>query len=73
MRHVATQHVRKYYPVTMYECEPTGRTIEGHTYEHGQWYIECGGEGHYSNSMKEACEIFGKLVQFAITEGRTAK
>lgn len=73
MKHVATQHISKYYPVEMFECEPIGHTVEGLQYEHGQWYVRCGGEGHYTDDMKVACEMFGKLVNFAINEARTSE
>lgn len=73
MKHIATQHISNYYPVEMFECLPVSVVHDETIYDYGRWYVSCGGEGCYSNSMREACEIFGKLVQFAITEGRTAK
>lgn len=72
MRQIAQQNIANYYPVTLSICEPIQVNHEEEVFEHGKWYVGCGGEGHYTNSMKEACEWFSKLVNFAMNEAKTA-
>lgn len=72
MRHIATQNIPNYYPVTMFECGPIAVVHDEVQYEHGRWYVECGGEGSYFMGMKEACDAFAKLVNFARCEALNA-
>lgn len=70
MKHIATQNIAKQYPVSLYMCEPisiVGFEVE---YEHGKWYVTCGGEGHYFMDMEEAVAAFEKLVKHQFEAGK---
>lgn len=66
MKHIATQHVKGYYPVTLSECPPLAVIHDEVQYDQGRWYVECGGEGHYFMDSNEAVTAFINLVNFAM-------
>lgn len=70
MRHIATQHIAKQYPVSLYECEPEAIIHDEVQYQHGRWYVVCGGEGHYFLDMNEATQAFDTLVKHQFEAGK---
>ncbi|AUV57201.1 hypotheticla protein [Erwinia phage vB_EamP-S2] len=62
MKHIATQHIINQYPVSLYLCEPIATCHDEEVYEHGKYYVTCGGEGHYFMKEFEALDAFSTLV-----------
>lgn len=69
MRHIATQHISKQYPVSFYLCEPIAAYHDSEVYEHGKYYVTCGGEGNYFMKEQEALDAFATLVKHQQSQG----